>query len=51
MKDKFTAGIVISQTDKLNHFWSQYVPQAYIFNKYDPAILYAIFARQKNNLE
>jgi len=50
MKDKFTAGIVISQTDELNHFWSQYLPQAYIFNKYDPAILDAIFARQKKIL-
>jgi len=26
------------------------VPQAYIFNKYDPAILDAIFARQKKIL-
>ena len=50
MRDKFPAGIVISQTDELNHFWSQYVPQAYIFNKYDPAILDAIFARQKKIL-
>jgi len=46
MRDKVPAGIVISQTDELSHFWSQYVPQAYIFNKYDPAILDAIFARQ-----
>ena len=47
LKDKIPAGIVISQTDPLNHFWSQYVPPKYIFPKYDPAILDAVFKRQK----
>lgn len=47
MKDQFAAGLVISQTDELNHFWQQYVPKKYIFNKYDPAILQAVFKRQK----
>ena len=44
-KDKFQAGLVISQTDELNKFWRQYVPQKYIYNKYDPAILQAVFRR------
>ncbi len=47
MKDKFEAGIVISQTDELNHFWRQYVPTKYIHNKYQPEILDAVFKRQK----
>jgi hypothetical protein len=50
MRDTFPAGIVISQTDELNHFWSQYIPQAYIFPKYDPCILDAVFERQKKIL-
>ena len=32
MKDKFKAGIVISQTDELNKFWRQYIPKKYIYN-------------------
>jgi hypothetical protein len=47
MKDKFPAGIVFSQTDELNQFWRQYIPAKYIYKKYDPAVLDAVFARQK----
>ena len=50
MKDKFEAGIVISQTDELNKFWQQYVPKKYIYNKYEPEILDAVFQRQKHIL-
>lgn len=50
MKDKFAAGMVISQTDELNHFWQQYVPKKYIYNRYNPAIIQAVFARQKKIL-
>ena len=50
MKDKIPAGIVISQTDELNKFWRQYVPQKYIYNKYEPEILDAVFKRQKKIL-
>ena len=50
MKDKFQAGLVVSQTDELNHFWRQYIPKKYIYNKYDPAILQAVFKRQKKIL-
>lgn len=49
-KDKFAAGLVISQTDELNKFWRQYVPEKYIFNKYNPEILQAVFKRQKGIL-
>lgn len=49
-KDKFQAGLIISQTDELNKFWRQYVPQKYIFNRYDPEILQAVFRRQKKIL-
>lgn len=46
-KDKFRAGLVISQTDELNKFWQQYIPKQYIHNRYDPSILHAVFKRQK----
>jgi hypothetical protein len=47
LKDKLQAGIVISQTDPLNKFWQQYVPKKYIYPKYQPEILDAVFKRQK----
>ena len=50
MKDKFQAGLVISQTDELNKFWRDYVPKKFIFNKYDPEIIQAVFRRQKKIL-
>jgi len=50
MKDKFPAGIVISQTDELNKFWRQYVPAKYIYPRYEPEILDAVFKRQKKIL-
>ena len=50
MKDKIPAGIVISQTDELNKFWRQYVPAKYIYPKYEPEILDAVFRRQKKIL-
>lgn len=50
MKDTFPAGIVISQTDELNKFWRQYIPKKFIYNKYEPEILDAVFTRQKDIL-
>ena len=50
MKDKFSAGIVISQTDDLNKFWRQYIPEKYIYPKYEPEILDVVFKRQKKIL-
>jgi hypothetical protein len=49
-RDKFEAGIVVSQTDELNKFWRDYVPAKYIFNRYDPEIIQAVFRRQKKIL-
>lgn len=49
-KDRFQAGLVISQTDELNKFWRDYVPAKYIFNRYDPEIIQAVFRRQKKIL-
>lgn len=50
MRDKIPAGIVISQTDELNKFWRQYIPAKYIYPKYAPEILDAVFKRQKKIL-
>jgi hypothetical protein len=50
MKDKIPAGIVFSQTDELNKFWRSYIPASYIYPEYDPAVLDAVFARQKKIL-
>jgi hypothetical protein len=47
MKDRIPAGIVISQTDELNKFWRDYVPKQFIYPKYEPEILDAVFKRQK----
>ena len=47
LKQHFDAGICISQTDELNGFWRQYMPAKYIFNRFSPMILEAVFDRQK----
>lgn len=47
LRDSFDAGICISQTDELNKYWRQYMPERYIFNKFSPEILLAVFDRQK----
>ncbi|KAJ1618334.1 hypothetical protein T492DRAFT_892223 [Pavlovales sp. CCMP2436] len=48
LMEHFPAGICISQTDELNHYWRQYMPSKYIFNWFDLAILHAVFDRQKS---
>ena len=50
LKDSIPAGIVISQTDELNKYWRDYVPKKFIYNKYQPEILDAVFKRQKEIL-
>ena len=47
LQHEFDSGICISQTDELNKFWRQYMPERYIFNKFSPEILFGVFARQK----
>lgn len=49
-KDKFPCGIVFSHT-KFNGFWQQRVPEQYIHEKYDPAILKRLFNRQRKLLQ
>ena len=49
-QDRFTAGVVFSQTDELNKFWRTYVPAKFIYKKFSPAILNLIFERQKKIL-
>ncbi|KAJ1622492.1 hypothetical protein T492DRAFT_885112 [Pavlovales sp. CCMP2436] len=48
--EHFPAGLRISQTDELNKYWRQYMPAKYIFSKFDPEILHAVFDRQKSIL-
>lgn len=50
MRDQIPAGIVISQTDELNKFWRQYIPSKFIYPRYEPEILDAVFKRQKKIL-
>jgi hypothetical protein len=50
LAEHFPAGICISQTDELNKYWRQYMPSKYIFSKFEPEILHAIFDRQKSIL-
>lgn len=50
LKDKIPAGIVISTTSELNHFWEEYIPKRYIFSRYEPEVLDAVFKRQKKIL-
>lgn len=47
LHEHFSTGICISQTDELYTYWRQYMPQHYIYNKFSPWILLAVFARQK----
>ena len=47
LRKHIPAGIVISQTDELNKYWRDYVPKQFIFPKYEPEILDAVFKRQK----
>eukprot|EP00741_Cyanophora_paradoxa_P012016 tig00020572_g11611.t1 len=43
----FPGGIVISQTDRLNGYWKQYIPQRFIWPKYNPGVLFHLFRRQQ----
>ena len=44
-------GIVISPTEKLNHFYSGFVPDIYIYDKYRSEIVEQLFKRQDIILE
>lgn len=45
------AGIVISKTDKLCHYYDQFIPPCLIYDQYDPEIMDKLFARQKKAVE
>jgi hypothetical protein len=44
-------GIVVSKTDKLAHYYDQFIPPQLIYESYDPKILDKIFARQKKAID
>lgn len=45
------AGVVISKTDKLTHFYDKFIPPVLIHDHYDPDIIDKIFARQIKALD
>lgn len=45
MNEKINIFIVISNTEKVNPFYSKFVPDSYIYNEYKPSILEKIFRR------
>lgn len=47
LKSHFKAGIVISETAEMNHFWQEFVPEKFIHNRYHGEIIQAVFERQK----
>lgn len=44
-------GFVISKTDKLAHYYDQFIPPSFIYDKYEPLLLDKIFTRQKKALD
>jgi hypothetical protein len=45
-KRKIAAAIAISRTEKLNSFYSEFIPDSYIYSEYSPDILTRIYERQ-----
>ena len=45
------AGIAISKTDKLTHYYDQFIPPVLVYDEYKPEILDKLFARQQKALE
>lgn len=45
------AGLVISKTDKLCHFYNQFIPPILIHDKYNPDLLDNLFERQKKAIK
>ena len=45
-KRKIPSAIVVSQTEKLNCFYGDHIPDLYIYNKFDTKILNKIYSRQ-----
>lgn len=45
------AGVVISATEEVNHFFRDFVPPAYIYSKYSQRIMKEIFKRQERRVQ
>ena len=45
-KRELPASVAISRTEKLNSFYSEFIPDTYIYSEYDSSILNRIFDRQ-----
>ena len=45
-KRHITSAIAISRTEKLNSFYSEFIPDSYIYSEYDSTILSRIYERQ-----
>ena len=45
-KKNIVSTIVVSRTEKLNSFYSEFIPDLYIYSEYDSTILTRIFKRQ-----
>ena len=45
-KRNIAAGVAISRTEKLNSFYSEFIPDSYIYSEYDSSILGRIYERQ-----
>jgi hypothetical protein len=45
-KRHIAAAVAISRTEKLNSFYSEFIPDSYIFSEYDSSILNRIYDRQ-----
>ena len=44
---KIPIGIIISPTDSMNHDYSKFVPESYIYDKFDPEVIQRILDRQE----
>jgi hypothetical protein len=47
-KRKLPVTIIVSQTEKLNKFYSSFVPESFIYNEFNTSLLHKIFVRQAN---
>ena len=45
------AAVVISKTDKMTHFYDQFIPPVLIYDKYDPDLIDKLLTRQKTALK
>ena len=45
-KKDIASAVAISRTEKLNSFYSEFIPDSYIFSEYEPSVLTRIYERQ-----